>query len=103
MGETILGSAFKLGPGGKGSNQSVAAARAGAAVSFISAIGTDEFAAIALDLWHEEGIAAHVRQSNDLSTGAAFIFVDDTTGDNAIIVVPGAAGSLGVADVEREA
>jgi ribokinase len=103
MGETILGSGFKLGPGGKGSNQSVAAARAGAKVTFISKLGADEFARIARDTWAREGIVAHVAEVADQPTGAAFIFVDDKTGDNAIIVVAGAAETIGPADVEAAA
>ncbi len=103
MGETILGSGFKLGPGGKGSNQSVAAARAGAEVTFISKLGADDFARIARDTWAREGIAARVAEVADQPTGAAFIFVDDKTGDNAIIVVAGAADTIGAADVEAAA
>jgi ribokinase len=103
MGETILGSGFKLGPGGKGSNQSVAAARAGANVTFISKLGADEFARIARDTWAREGVVARVAEVGDQPTGAAFIFVDDKTGDNAIIVVAGAAETIGPADVEAAA
>ena len=51
IGETIAGPGFKVGPGGKGSNQAVAAARAGARVTFISTIGRDEFGRIALVTW----------------------------------------------------
>jgi len=103
IGETIAGSGFKMGPGGKGANQAVAAARAGASVTFISKIGKDEFGAIALETWRKEGIATRVEQATDLPTGAAFIYVNDTTGDNAIIVVAGAAASIGVADVDKAA
>jgi ribokinase len=100
VGETISGSGFKLGPGGKGSNQSVAAARAGAAVTFISRIGKDDFGRIALSTWETEGITAHVTESADEPTGAAFIYVNDRNGENAIIVVPGAAAGISPADVE---
>ena len=101
MGETLIGSGFKMGPGGKGSNQAVAAARAGAQVTFISRIGKDAFGEVALATWRAEGIDVRdVAQSADLPTGAAYIFVNEVTGENAIIVVPGAAGALGVADVE---
>ncbi len=103
IGETILGSGFKLGPGGKGSNQSVAAARVGAEVTFISKLGVDDFARIARDTWAKEGIIARVAEVGDQPTGAAFIFVDDKTGDNAIIVVAGAAETIGPADVEAAA
>jgi ribokinase len=103
IGETIFGSGFKLGPGGKGSNQSVAAARVGADVTFISKLGTDVFARIARDTWAREGIAARVAEVADQPTGAAFIFVDEKSGDNAIIVVAGAADTIGPADVDAVA
>ena len=101
MGETILGSSFAMGPGGKGSNQAVAAARAGAKVSFISKLGKDDFGDRALAMLTQEGITVLADQVMDNSTGAAYIFVQDGTGDNAIIVVPGAAGTLSIADVEK--
>jgi len=100
VGETIMGSGFAMGPGGKGSNQAVAAARAGAAVTFISRLGQDSFGDIAMATWQKEGITTRVARSGDAPTGAAFIYVNDTNGENAIIVVPGAAGLISVADVE---
>jgi ribokinase len=100
MGETIIGSRFAMGPGGKGSNQSVAAARAGGKVTFISKIGKDAFGDIALATWKKGGITAKVAQSLEHETGAAFIYVNERTGENAIIVVPGAAASITPADVE---
>lgn len=103
MGETILGKSFALGPGGKGSNQSVAAARAGGDVHFLSALGQDTFADMALAMWSEAGITPHLRQSPDLSTGAAYIFLEDATGDNAIIISPGAAETIAPSDVEAHA
>ena len=103
IGETIAGSGFKMGPGGKGSNQAVAAARVGAKVTFISKIGRDDFGLGALDTWRRECIATSVDQSDTDPTGAAFIYVNDTTGENAIIVVPGAASTITAADVERSA
>ncbi len=102
MGETILGTGFKMGPGGKGSNQAVAAARAGAKVSFISRLGRDAFADIALSSWKAEGIDPQITFAEDEPTGAAYIFVSDETGDNAIIVVPGAAGGIDAAQVEAQ-
>ena len=101
MGETILGSSFAMGPGGKGSNQTVAAARAGAKVTFISKLGRDDFGDRALAMYASEGVAVRAEQVTDNSTGAAYIFVQDGTGANAIIVVPGAAGTISVDDVER--
>ena len=98
--ETLMGSGFTLGPGGKGSNQAVAAAKAGGKVTFISRVGNDAFGAMALAAYAEAGVKANVMKMERVSTGAAFIFVDEMSGDNAIIVVPGAAGLIGIEDVE---
>ncbi len=103
IGETIAGSGFAMGPGGKGSNQSVAAARAGAKVTFVSKLGRDAFGDIARDTWAREGINARVALSDSQPTGAAFIYVNEVNGENAIIVVPGAAGSISTADVDAAA
>ncbi len=100
MGETILGSSFVLGPGGKGSNQSVAAGRLGADITFISKLGQDDFADMAFKTWKEAGVKTAVTQSPDSYTGAAYIFIDDKTGDNAIIVCPGAAMTISPADID---
>ncbi|SCB58342.1 ribokinase [Rhizobium aethiopicum] len=98
--ETLMGSGFTLGPGGKGSNQAIAAAKAGGKVAFISRVGDDAFGAMALAAYAEAGVKANVMKMQGVSTGAAFIFVDEVSGDNAIIVVPGAAGLIGIDDVE---
>jgi ribokinase len=103
IGETIAGSGFAMGPGGKGSNQSVAAARVGAKVTFISKIGRDAFGDIALKTWKEEGIVARAAEADKEPTGGAFIFVNHDTGENAIIVYPGAAGTISAADVDAAA
>jgi len=103
IGETIAGSGFAMGPGGKGSNQAVAAARAGAKVSFISRIGADDFGAVARATWQRERIVARVVDDASRPTGAAFIYVNDTTGENAIIVVPGAAAAITAEDVSAVA
>ncbi|MCV6591473.1 MAG: ribokinase [Silicimonas sp.] len=100
MGETILGNAFALGPGGKGSNQAVAAARAGGDVQFISRLGEDAFAEMALSLWAEAGVTPAVSRHGDSYTGAAYIFVEEASGNNAIIICPGVAGTIGPEDVE---
>jgi len=84
LGETIAGSAFAMGPGGKGSNQAVAAARAGADVVFCTRLGADAFGDIARSTWAAEGITARATSTNGVATGAAHIFVDDVTGGNAI-------------------
>ena len=103
IGETIAGSGFAVGPGGKGSNQAVAAARAGSDVTFISRIGNDAFGELALKTWTVNGIRPRVTQTAAAPTGAAFIYVHETRGDNAIIVVPGAAMDLCAADVDAAA
>ncbi|CAM2149789.1 ribokinase [Paraburkholderia tropica] len=100
IGETIAGSAFAMGPGGKGSNQAVAAARAGADVVFCTRLGNDAFGEIARATWAAEGITARAPAIDGMATGAAHIFVDETTGMNAIIVAPGAAGTMAAADAE---
>ncbi len=101
MGETILGTSFAMGPGGKGSNQTVAAARAGVDVTFITKLGKDDFGDRALAMYAKEGVTVRAEQVTDNSTGAAYIFVQDGTGANAIIVVAGAAGTISVSDVEQ--
>ena len=99
IGETIIGNEFSLGPGGKGSNQAVAAALAGGNVHFISRLGKDDFANMALSLWEKSGITPHVTQYSDSYTGAAYIFIEDETGNNAIIVSPGAAANINDDDI----
>jgi len=103
MGETIMGNSFALGPGGKGSNQAVAIARLGGAVTMITRLGDDAFADLALKTWADAGVrTAHVRDPNNY-TGAAYIFIEEASGDNAIIVCPGAAGDITPAFVEDQA
>ena len=99
-GETVLGTGFDLGPGGKGSNQAVAAAKAGAEVHFISRLGRDAFAELARATWTSAGIIPEISEDPELHTGAACVIVDEASGDNAIIIAPGAAGRISVADVE---
>lgn len=103
MGETLMGSSFEVGAGGKGSNQVVAAARSGAKATFISKLGKDNFGDAALAMYGREGVTVLAEQVTNNSTGAAYIFVQNGTGANAIIVVPGAAGTISPADVERHA
>ena len=79
MGETILGQSFALGPGGKGSNQAVAAAMAnsgaGGEVHFITRLGRDDFAAIARATWAKAGVRPEVTEDAESYTGAAYIFL----------------------------
>lgn len=103
MGETVLGRSFVLGPGGKGSNQAVAAAMAGGNVHFVSRLGCDAFADIARETWAKAGVHAEITDDPESYTGAAYIFVEDATGNNAIIIAPGAAGRISVDDVDARA
>lgn len=103
MGETILGNSFALGPGGKGSNQAVAAARMGANVTMITKLGKDDFADMALKTWADAGVTPHVEQVEDSYTGAAYIFIEESSGDNAIIIAPGAAATISAADMDKAA
>jgi ribokinase len=103
MGETILGRSFALGPGGKGSNQAVAAAMAGGRTHFITRLGRDDFAAIARSTWDRAGVVAEVTEDAESYTGAAFIFLEEATGNNAIIVAPGAAARITPADLDARA
>ena len=103
MGETILGQSFALGPGGKGSNQSVAVGMAGVSVGFITKLGQDPFADMALTIWEKAGVTSLATQDADDYTGAAYIFVDQNTGDNAIIVCPGAAATIDRSDIDAHA
>ncbi len=100
MGETLMGSGFALGPGGKGSNQAVAAARAGGDVTFITRLGTDAFGDLAMQTWAEAGVRTSVIRDPGSYTGAAYVFVEEGTGNNAIIVAPGAAANISRADIE---
>lgn len=103
MGETVLGQGFALGPGGKGSNQSVAAAMAGGETHFITRLGRDDFARIARATWEKAGVRSEVTEDGESYTGAAFIFLEAATGDNAIIVSPGAAARITEEDLETRA
>ena len=101
-GETVVGSRFALGFGGKGANQAVMAARLGADVVFVNCVGEDVFGDLTVENLAGHGVdTTHVRRSAGASTGAAPIWVE-SDGTNRIIVVPGANGDLDAAAV-REA
>ena len=99
MGETILGNSFVLGPGGKGSNQAVAAGNLGADVTIITRLADDDFGKMAKQTWQNANVKGSVKYSTNSYTGAAFIFIDDKTGDNAIIIAPGAASEISLSDI----
>jgi ribokinase len=96
-GETVIGT-FVAGPGGKGSNQAVAAARAGARTRFIGAVGKDPFGAEAAGFLRSEGIDARLAAKPRESTGAAAILVDGES-QNEIIVAIGASAAITARDV----
>lgn len=100
QGETVVGETFRLIPGGKGANQAVAAARLGADVQMIGAVGTDAFGTELLQHLAKEGIIVDdVKPVTDTETGIATIIISE--GDNRIIVVPGANHALRPDDLER--
>jgi len=100
-GETVKGSFFKLGPGGKGSNQGVAAQRAGADVTMVTKIGKDDFSEIALKSFMNEGMdTSLVFKDDKLSTAAALILVDENTSENEIVVILGACSNITDDDIE---
>jgi ribokinase len=96
-GETTVGR-FAAGPGGKGSNQAVAAARAGGRVGFVGAIGADRLGEAAREFHRKEKIAARLETKTRLATGTAAILVN-RRGENEIIVAPGANEALNRADI----
>lgn len=101
-GETVLSHGLETSRGGKGQNQAVAAARAGAQVAFVAAVGSDEFATITLDGLVSDGIdISHVRKVG-APTGTALIAVD-AAGENSIIVEPGANARLELDESDRGA
>ena len=103
MGETIHGIGFALGPGGKGSNQAVAAAKAGGRTHFITRLGADTFADMAREMWAAAGVVPEATVDPETNTGAALIFVEDGTGDNCIVIAPGAAAKMDASDLNTRA
>ncbi|MEU8106301.1 ribokinase [Nonomuraea muscovyensis] len=102
QGETVTGRAFRTIPGGKGANQAIAAARAGAEVTFLGAVGDDGFGAEIRDTLAVAGVnVEHLRRVPGPS-GIAHIVVDDA-GGNSIIVVPGANGAVTAPDAADRA
>ena len=99
--ETLTGSDFKIGFGGKGSNQAVMAARLGAEVSVVVKLGRDVFGEQTLDNYQAQGIATgHVGFVDGVSSGVAPITVDEATGQNIVLIVPGANERLSAQDVQ---
>ena len=101
-GETVMGSYFKAGPGGKGANQAAAAKRAGSELVFSTKIGTDSFAEIARDSFKANGIPLeYVFENSQVPTGAALISVDEITSQNEIVVVLGACSTFTDEDIKK--
>ncbi|GAA1857922.1 ribokinase [Microbacterium koreense] len=101
-GETIFGTSFSTGAGGKGLNQAIAAARAGADVTFIGAVGRDEFGARLRQRLVDDGVDVAALRSVEEATGIAAITVTDD-GENSIVVVPGANGYAGFTEADAAA
>jgi ribokinase len=92
VGETLTDATFARYPGGKGANQAVAAARLGARVRFVGAVGPDAFAEEALAGMREAGVELELGRGE--ATGIAVILVDEQ-GENVIVVAPGANAEVG--------
>ena len=100
-GETILGNNYIVGPGGKGSNQAIAAARLNGEVNFITKVGKDSHADMAFSLYKDAGVNVdYIIQDPSLSTGVAGIMIDEN-GNNAINVFSGAAAHLKNEDIDK--
>ena len=101
-GETLKASIFKLGPGGKGSNQAIAAKRAGGDVIMITKVGKDPFGELAINTYKEEGMETKYIYSDDkLATAVASILVDENKGDNQIVIAMGAGENITPEEVEN--
>src|SRR5262249_38792944 len=99
-GETLLGSDFDMGPGGKGSNQAVGAARLGADSHFVGLIGEDMFGNMGVRLYQQEGVQTeHLRRTSERNTGVGFITLN-AAGDNQIVLDMGANELLTQAHVD---
>lgn len=100
-GETILGGDHRQIPGGKGANQAIAAARLGRTTGFVGRIGDDPSGGVLREALLEAGVnVAGLLVSQDHPSGLALITVD-ASGDNAIVVSPGANAALTPADIAK--
>ncbi|MCE7005118.1 ribokinase [Kibdelosporangium philippinense] len=98
-GETVLGSDTSVLPGGKGANTAVAAAKLGAKVALLGAVGRDGYGELLLESLRAAGVDTSLVRRSDRPTGAAYIFVTPD-GENSILVSPGANSALAEQDVE---
>jgi len=92
-GETVLAGVMTRGPGGKGANQAVASARAGARTAMVASLGADDGGALLREALGSSGVDLSLVTSTDTPTGTAIITVEDG-GENSIVVAPGANGEL---------
>jgi ribokinase len=100
-GETVEAPSFEMGHGGKGANQAIAAARLGASVVMVTAVGDDAFADATIRNFERFGVdTTFVRRVAGRSSGVAPIMVEPN-GENSILIVKGANADLSPADVER--
>ena len=100
-GETIIGKSFTVGAGGKGTNQAIAAANCGAEVFMVAKIGTDVLSDTARKAFRGAGIGMDlVFETDEAPTGCAVIEVSEESGENKIIVIPGANAALSADDVK---
>lgn len=100
--ETVKGTVFKMGAGGKGFNQAVAAKKAGADVVMVTKLGKDDFANVALNTMKELNMdTSHLIFTDKTSTGIALICVDENTGQNQIMVVPASCDTITESEVEN--
>lgn len=100
-GETLLGTDFDMGPGGKGSNQAVGCARLGAESHLVAVIGEDLFGEIAVRLYEDEGVGTgQLTRTSERNTGVGFITLN-TAGENHIVLDMGANNLLSPAHVDR--
>lgn len=103
-GETVLGSDLRQVAGGKGANQAVAAARLGGQVTFIGRVGDDDYGRHTLQNLQSEGInTQHLQVTPGVASGTALISVHATTGENAIVVAPGANARVTPDDIAAAA
>ncbi len=101
-GETVLGGDLVVTPGGKGANQAVAAARLGAAVSFVGCVGDDDHGRLIRSSVRSAGVDPAGLRTGSAPTGTAVVLITPD-GDNSIVISPGANGQLSLDDVEAQA
>ena len=101
-GQTVFGSGYQVGPGGKGSNQAIAAARLGSKVNFLGKIGEDANGKMAIDLYKKNNIDQKtVFISKEHPTGVAGLMINKDDGTNAIIVCPGASMEITKQEIDK--